>query len=171
MHNYIQKILNKGYNRIVIINKEVIGLFVAHTRDTMSDIYLDALRIRQEVFIKEQEVPESREIDEDEAHAIHFVLYKDEQSKQPMATLRLLPSDNEKIKLQRMAVLKDFRKQGLGRVIMEAAEAFAKEQNYKKLYLGAQLTALPFYQSLAYETEGEEFLDADMPHIQAFKLL
>ena len=146
-------------------------MFVAHTRDTMSEIYLDALSIRQTVFIKEQQVPESREIDQDEAHAIHFVLYQDEEAKQPMATLRLLASNEKNIKIQRMAVLKEFRRQGLGRIVMEAAEAFAKEQGYHKIYLGAQLTALPFYQSLAYQTEGEEFLDAGMPHVQMFKLL
>ncbi|WP_426093377.1 hypothetical protein [Escherichia coli] len=37
--------------------------------------------------------------------------------------------------------------------------------------LGAQLTAKGFYLSLGYQPEGEEFLDADMPHIKMSKYL
>lgn len=142
-------------------------LFTAHTKDTMSNVYLDALKIRQTVFVKEQKVPESLEIDENEARTIHFVLY--EETDQPMATLRLLPVNKKKIKVQRMAVLKEFRQQGLGRVLMEAAEQFAKEQGFETLVLGAQLTALPFYESLNYQKDGDEFLDAGMPHMNMYK--
>lgn len=52
------------------------------TKDTMSDIYLDAVRIRQKVFVQEQGVPAKLEIDEKEAYSVHFVLYTDEKSRQ-----------------------------------------------------------------------------------------
>lgn len=42
------------------------------TKDTMSDIYLDAVRIRQKVFVQEQGVPANLEIDENEAYAVHL---------------------------------------------------------------------------------------------------
>ena len=48
-------------------------MHVAQTKDTMSDLYLDAVRLRQRVFVAEQGVPEEMEIDEYEAHCIHFV--------------------------------------------------------------------------------------------------
>lgn len=142
-------------------------MFIAHTKDTMSEVYLDALKIRQQVFVQEQHVPETIEIDQNEAYTIHFVLYL--ESKQPAATLRLLPYNQEKIKIQRMAVLSNFRKKGLGRVIMEAAETFAKEQGYQSMILGAQLTALPFYESLGYHKDGEEFLEAGIRHVNMAK--
>lgn len=144
-------------------------VFVAHTKDTMSDLYLDALKIRNQVFVKEQGVPLDREIDNYEAYTIHFVLYQDTET--PMATLRLLPLEDGKIKVQRMAVLKEFRKKGLGKVIMEAAETFANEHDYQQLVLGAQLTARDFYQRLGYQTEGEIFLDADIEHVTMTKTL
>ncbi|MGM0011597.1 acetyltransferase [Enterococcus sp. DIV1318a] len=52
-------------------------MHVAQTKDTMSDLYLDAVRLRQRVFVAEQGVPEEMEIDEYEACCIHFVLYTD----------------------------------------------------------------------------------------------
>lgn len=47
------------------------------TRDMMSDIYFDALRIRNQVFVKEQGVPYELEVGNalEEASAVHFVLY------------------------------------------------------------------------------------------------
>ena len=76
---------------------------VVQTKDTLSDIYLDAVRIRNQVFVKEQGVPITREIDQNEAHCIHFVLYSDQNL--PCGTVRLLPLENGKMKLQRMAIL------------------------------------------------------------------
>ncbi|AQT56786.1 hypothetical protein NUITMVRE32_14120 [Enterococcus faecium] len=93
---------------------------VVQTKDTMSNIYLDAVRIRHQVFVVEQGVPLSREIDKDEAHCIHFVLYSDK--KEPQGTVRLLPLENGKMKLQRMAILSEYRHQGLGKILIEEAE-------------------------------------------------
>ncbi len=142
-------------------------MLIAHTRDTMSDIYLDALKIRNQVFVIEQNVPLELEIDQYEAHTVHFVLY-DEQ-RHPLATVRLLPKENQTMKVQRMAVLNEHRQKGLGKVIMDAAEDFAKEQGYQQLVLDAQLTAVPFYERLGYQAEGDIFLDAGIEHVSMTK--
>lgn len=139
------------------------------TKDTMSEIYLDAVRIRQKVFVQEQKVPANLEIDSDEAYAVHFVLYIDDQK--PAATVRLLPLDDTTIKLQRMAVLKELRGKNLGAAIIKEAESFAKQQGFTTIKLGAQLTAKNFYQKLGYYAYGEVFQDAGIPHIQMKKEL
>ena len=73
---------------------------IKQTRNTLSDTYLDAVRIRQVVFVKGQGVPMSLEIDENEAYCLHFVLY-DEQG-QAAATCRILPNkDHSEATLQR----------------------------------------------------------------------
>ena len=38
-------------------------------------------------------------------------------------------------------------------MIMEAAENFAKEQGYHKITLGAQVTAVGFYERLGYQKQ------------------
>lgn len=140
---------------------------IVQTRDTLSGIYLDAIRIRHQVFIVEQGVPLEREIDKDEARCIHFVLYS--EKKEPCGTVRLLPLDNGKMKLQRMAILQNFRQQGLGNHLVKEAEEFTKNQGYNTILLGAQETAVNFYSKLGYEIYGEPFEDAGMPHLHMRK--
>lgn len=140
---------------------------IVHTKDTMSDIYIDAVKIRRQVFMLEQGVPGEIEIDKYEAACIHFVLYSD--NNEAIATCRLLPLTEEMIKLQRMAVQKEFRGHDYGRVIVESAEQFAKEQGYNTITLGAQITALGFYEKMGYIKEGEMFLDAAIEHYQMNK--
>lgn len=57
---------------------------VVQTKDTMSNIYLDSVRIRHQVFVVEQGVPLAREIDKDEAHCIHFVLYSEKKNRKEL---------------------------------------------------------------------------------------
>lgn len=140
---------------------------IVHTKDTMSDIYLDAVRIRHQVFMLEQGVPNKIEIDKYEAACIHFVLYGN--ANEAIATCRLLPLDNGKMKLQRMAVQKDYRGKDYGRLIVENAERFSKEQGYHTITLGAQVTALGFYERMGYVKEGALFLDATIEHYQMNK--
>lgn len=139
------------------------------TKDTMSEIYLDAVRIRQKVFVQEQGVPANLEIDGNEAYSVHFVLYTDD--KKPVATVRLLPLNDHTFKLQRMAVLKEYRRKNLGSEIITEAEAFAKQQHYKTIELGAQLSAEKFYKKLGYITYGEIFEDAGIDHVHMKKEL
>lgn len=141
-------------------------MVIVHTKDTMSGIYLDAVKIRHKVFVQEQQVPLSREIDKDEAYAIHFVLY---DQGEPLATARLLPIDENQVKLQRMAVLKQARGRGLGEKVLEEAERFAKEQGFREITLGAQLTARLFYENSGFTTYGPVFQDAGIDHIAMTK--
>ncbi|MDH6363626.1 putative GNAT family N-acyltransferase [Enterococcus sp. PF1-24] len=141
---------------------------ILFTKETTSPIYADALTIRKAVFVEEQGVPVTREVDQDENQAIHFVLYLKEQ---PVATVRLLPLSEKNIKVQRMAVLKEFRQQQLGAELLQAAESYAKEHNFHEIQLGAQAAALAFYQKQNYQVDGELFEDAGIPHLHMKKSL
>ncbi len=143
-------------------------MVIVHTKDTMSGIYLDAVKIRHHVFVQEQQVPLSREIDKDEAYAVHFVLY---EQGEPLATARLLPIDENRVKLQRMAVLQQARGRGFGEKVLEEAERFAKEQGFKEITLGAQLTARSFYEKSGFAAYGPVFQDAGIDHVAMIKQL
>ena len=84
--------------------------------------------------------------------------------------MRLLPIDSHTLKLQRMAVPVSHRKKASDEFFDPRAEDFARKQGFQKITLGAQLTAKGFI-FLGYQPEGEEFLDADMPHIKMSKYL
>lgn len=137
-------------------------MIIRQTKDTLSQIYLDALALRKEVFVDEQKVPVELEIDQDEAHAIHFVLY---EASQPIATARILEKANGVAKLQRMAVKKTARGTGNGALLIKEIEKRCEELAFTRIELGAQVTAEGFYRALGFKPFGDYFQDAGIKHI------
>ncbi|WP_303862897.1 GNAT family N-acetyltransferase [Alkalibaculum bacchi] len=127
----------------------------------------DAFYIRLKVFVEEQGVPRENELDEYEDVSEHIVLYKD---KLPVATgrIRVIHGD---AKLQRICVLKEYRKLGLGKVIIESLESIARKKGCKKAILGAQVQAKEFYEKLGYTQRSGLFMDEGIPHIEMQKQL
>lgn len=146
--------------------------------------FLDAMSVREEVFVKEQKVPLENELDEDDERSFHWVAYASIPSKVaspeiralngeadnkrrvssststkiPIGTIRLVPpphpphptpgshhkidaleegkpkdtlhDGNEAyIKLGRLAVIREFRKAGISKLLIETALNFAKEHS------------------------------------------
>lgn len=131
------------------------------TTDIHSNIYKDALQIRHDVFVTEQGVSVADEIDELEDQTQHIVLYKGHE---PVATARIYYLGDHTYKVQRVAVQKNGRNQGFGAIIMQEVEKKVTELGGHTLTLGAQNAAIPFYEKLAYQIEGAEFMDAGIPH-------
>ena len=131
------------------------------TKNIDSKIYQDALKIRYKVFVDEQKVPEELEIDRLESLSTHGVLY---ESNQAVATVRLYPLSTNSYKIQRVAVLKDYRGIGMGRLLMKELENKIKKENTQQLILDSQNNAISFYQKLGYELSSAEFMDAGIPH-------
>ncbi|WP_347550626.1 GNAT family N-acetyltransferase [Pseudalkalibacillus hwajinpoensis] len=127
----------------------------------------DAFQVRHTVFVEEQQVPADLEIDEYEKEAIHFVAY-DQQK--PAAAGRFRVIDGY-AKVERICVLSDYRKTGLGKQLMDAIEEQALKMELHKLKLNAQTTAIGFYQKLGYQISSEEFMDAGIPHVTMVKTL
>jgi predicted GNAT family N-acyltransferase len=121
----------------------------------------DAFSVRKIVFVKEQNVPIEEEIDQYENEATHFVMYSDSSSPIAAGRFRVVEGYG---KVERICVVKEARKTGAGRLMMNAIENFAKDQGLHKLKLNAQTQAIPFYAGLGYSIVSEEFLDAGIPH-------
>lgn len=122
--------------------------------------FYDQVIIRSEVFLIEQNVPIKEEIDFYDRSAIQFIAY-DEDTPIGAARFRVIEG---KGKVERVCVKKAYRKKGVGKLIMNTIEEYAKTQNITHLVLSAQLTALPFYQKLGYQEYGDVFLDANIEH-------
>ena len=143
---------------------------IKQTRNTLSNTYLDAMKIRQIVFVKGQGVPLSLEIDENEAYCLHFVLYNDLGN--AVATCRILPNKgHSEATLQRMAVLPAYQGQNLGKLLLDDVIQFCQKQGFKRMVLHAQLTAKGFYDKLGFTCFGEEFEEAGIMHISMEKSL
>lgn len=115
--------------------------------------------IRTSVFIDEQHVPEAEEWDDDDATALHIIVIKNSEA---IATARL----TQQGKIGRMAVLKDHRKQGIGSMMLTELIKVAKQRELKEIKLWSQTHAQDFYKKHGFIAQGDEFLDAGIPHIE-----
>jgi len=129
----------------------------------------EALAIRRAVFIQEQGVPESEEIDEHDGDpavvtsAMHVLAYLERRA---VGTGRLLLSypAGANAHIGRVAGLAERRRGGIGRALMRALEGEARERRFAGITLAAQLHAIPFYERLGYTARGDVFLDAGIEH-------
>jgi predicted GNAT family N-acyltransferase len=131
------------------------------------DEYQQVLAIRKEVFVKEQRVPESIEIDEFETTSDHFLVLVNNQ---PAACGRLRLK-GQYAKFERIATLKQFRGSGVGSKLMAFMMSHARQKYSNALpYMHSQVEAVPFYQKLGWSAEGEIFYEANIPHqVMVFK--
>lgn len=119
--------------------------------------------IRESVFINEQGITEADEWDEADQSARHFLArYKGV----PVGCARLILSDNGDCQIGRMAVLKTYRKQGVGGALISAliAHYLSNTSADTRLFLHAQIQVVDFYRDLGFVEYGEEFMDAGIVH-------
>ncbi|MCU0902888.1 MAG: GNAT family N-acetyltransferase [Tabrizicola sp.] len=117
--------------------------------------------LRRVVFIEEQGVPEADEVDGLDGRAIHLLAWDGEC---PVGTARLLVK-GEVGKIGRVCVLPEARGLGLGAaLIREALVVLQGQPGVIEAYLGSQSQATGFYEKLGFVVEGDEFLDAGIPH-------
>ena len=116
--------------------------------------------VREKVFIEEQRVPRELEWDEWDERSDHAVAR--DMKGQAIGTARLLPEG----RIGRMAVLREWRRRGVGAALMEALLRQAREQSMSRVTLHAQTHAAGFYRRFGFKERGVEFLEAGIPHVE-----
>ncbi len=119
-------------------------------------------KIRRQVFIEEQNVPEDMEWDEHDSSSTHFLATLDNKV---IATARL-KTDGQ---IGRMAVLAEYRNKGIGSKLLKFVLLTAKQQKQKNVYLHAQVSAIPFYKKHGFTACGDVFYEANIPHREMSK--
>jgi len=116
-------------------------------------------KVRREVFIGEQQVPESEEWDDDDPVSVHALATL---NREPVGTGRLNPAG----KIGRIAVVAGMRGRGIGATILRRLLDEAYHRGLREPYLHAQLQAVPFYEKFGFTSEGEVFDEAGIPHVR-----
>ncbi|MDH3287067.1 MAG: GNAT family N-acetyltransferase [Betaproteobacteria bacterium] len=116
--------------------------------------------IRMKVFVEEQHVPLALEWDGEDERCEHALVYVPDQT--PVGTGRLLPDG----RIGRLAVLRDWRRQGAGSALLEYFLQLARQKGFAMVKLHAQTRAMAFYARHGFEAHGEEFMDAGIPHVE-----
>lgn len=124
--------------------------------DTLGE---EARAIRYDVFVVEQGVPAELEWDGIDPQCVHAVAR--DAAGQAVATGRLLPDGH----IGRMAVLAVARGAGYGAAVLTALIEQARLRGDASVVLNAQTQAIGFYEKFGFAIEGEEFVEADIPHL------
>jgi predicted GNAT family N-acyltransferase len=127
--------------------------------DTLEKVFA----IRREVFVDEQHCPPELEW-EHEDESVHFIATV---AGEPAGAARWRRTDKGH-KLERFAVLKQFRGQGVGQAVVKAVlEDLPADADY--VYLNAQLQAMALYQKFGFVAEGPQFEEAGIQHFKMVK--
>lgn len=122
------------------------------------------LSIRVAVFVEEQKVPQELELDENDLTAAHFLATVSGVAAGTARLVDYLDHGSRVAKIGRVAVLPEYRRRRVGEAIMRAVLQTARELGYQEALLDSQTYVVPFYERLGFVAEGEEFLDAGIPH-------
>tara|TARA_B100000686_G_scaffold163559_1_gene171105 strand:- start:5851 stop:6279 length:429 start_codon:yes stop_codon:yes gene_type:complete len=117
-----------------------------------------ALNIRREVFIKGLNIPEHLEIDSNEESSKYILAKVDGKS---VGTARWRKTD-EGMKLERFAVLNDYRSIGIGTMMTKFI--LNQLKNSKLIYLNAQESAISFYEKMGFKPIGPRFKEVNIEH-------
>ena len=123
--------------------------------------------IRTQVFQKEQGVSAQLEFDGLDADAIQFLAYLNGKA---VATARIREIDANTVKIERLAVLPEYRKQGIGKQLMESALSVSRLDKSQAI-VHAQEYIASLYQQLGFEVVGERFSEAGIDHVKMVKQL
>ncbi len=129
---------------------------------------MQALAIRRVVFIEEQGVPESIELDEHDVTSQHFLA---SLAGLAVGTGRLRVDKEGRCKLERIATLRHYRKMGVGSGVLMAMEDYLRKRGETECYLNAQSSATKFYETRGYAISSEVFQEANIPHVRMTKNL
>ncbi|MBF0266719.1 MAG: GNAT family N-acetyltransferase [Gammaproteobacteria bacterium] len=123
-------------------------------------LHSEVKKIRQIVFIDEQKVSEELEWDDEDKISTHLVVYQDNKA---IASARYYKIGHITY-IGRMAVLLDYRRQGVGYLLLKKCIDDIKKTNTQKIIIHAQETVLQFYQQQGFIEKGEKFYEADIAH-------
>jgi predicted GNAT family N-acyltransferase len=127
----------------------------------IADWRLDRLalqRLREQVFIKEQGVPEELEWDGRDNSAIHLLAEAADGT--PIATARLLPGGH----IGHIAIIPEQRGSGLGSAMIEALLDIAAQRHLEEIFLNAPEQTLPFFLQNGFKARGPITPEGGVPH-------
>lgn len=119
-------------------------------------------RLREIVFIQEQNVPVDRERDEYDAIAVHFLLMLNGE---PIGVARIVKQDGV-AEIGRVGIKKEHRAKGAGLFLIKEIIKYCQSNSLRKIILGAQEHAIDFYKKLGFEICSGCYLDANIVHFK-----
>lgn len=111
----------------------------------------EAFGVRKKVFVEEQGISEDLEFDNRDREALHVIVADAERV---ISTARVIFLTAHQAKLERMAVLRPFRRRGIGSRIISFLNEELKNRQVEQVVLHAQYAVVAFYKSCGFEELG-----------------
>lgn len=126
-----------------------------------------AIELRREVFVGEQGVSEADEFDGREEECVHVLAI---DAGRVVGCCRLLP-DGERVKLGRMVVAADRRREGIAAAMLAEADRQAAALGATLITLSAQTYVVSLYEQAGYEVTSGTFDEVGIEHVRMEKPL
>ena len=126
-----------------------------------------AIELRREVFVGEQGVSEADEFDGREEECVHVLAI---DAGRVVGCYRLLP-DGERVKLGRMVVAADRRREGIAAAMLAEADRQAAALGATLITLSAQTYVVSLYEQAGYEVTSGTFDEVGIEHVRMEKPL
>lgn len=116
--------------------------------------------VRIQAMAVKHHISLEQEFDEHDTPDTKYIVIIDDVL--PVATGRLYPVNEKEMMLGRIVVLPEYRHQGLGSLVVQEAELWAKELGYEKTVLEARENKLDFYEKLGYQADPQRVIHGDV---------
>ena len=137
-----------------------------HYHELSSDLLYQILKLRQEVFIIEQNC-NYLDADGYDQYSQHLMGFKNGRL---IAYMRIVEAGQiyKNISFGRILIRKEYRRIGLGRKLMKQALLHFNDNNLT-IVMSAQLYLVNFYNQFNFDVIGTEYLEDDIPHIKMIR--
>ena len=110
-----------------------------------------AYNVRIEAMVKGFGIRLDQEIDDQDTEETQYIIALN--GRYPVGTCRLNWIDEKTGKIERVCVLEDYRKKGIGKQVILEAEKWIKEQGANKILISSRIEATEFYEKLGYKVD------------------
>ncbi len=117
-----------------------------------------AYYVRIQAMARKHHIPLRQEFDEHDGPDTRYIVVTDDGF--PIATARLYPIDSGSMMIGRVVVLPEYRRQGIGTMVVRACEEWAADLCCRKTVVESRDNKVAFYRELGYEICGE-FVEGD----------
>ena len=112
-----------------------------------------AYYVRIQGMAKQHGITLRREFDEHDTPDTQYIVVTDEDF--PIATARMYPAGQASMMIGRVVVLPEYRRRGIGTMVVDACEEWAEEMGCTKTIVESRDNKIDFYKELGYEIRGE----------------
>ncbi len=132
----------------------------AHLRDLDAVTLHEIVRLRQDVFVVEQQCAYA-DLDGRDLEAGALQVWAEDADGSVVATLRVLREASGEVRVGRVATVRSMRGRGLARALVTEA----LDETEGAVVLDAQTHLEQWYAALGFERVGEEFVEDGIPHV------